>query len=321
MIPVVDGHLDLISFLRHHFPMRPFSEVDQGKITLKQLQEGRVRVLVSVFFCPDNENGPGTSNAFLAGLIAYSKRYLDILPILNSSNHLDRIMAGRGAPAQIPLLKNADALLEWDLQDLWHRGFRAIGLTHRGTNRIGDGDEVRNPSGLRPEGKRLVQKLSEIGFIIDVTHLSKPAFDQVIRDYSGVLIASHTGLCRFCDVPQNLSDEQVRIIIKSGGIVGLTITQKMISSGPKADLLDLFTHIDWLVQQYGPDQVAIGSDFGGGKESCLGLQNPSQFQRLAGILKEHGYPRKAVAKIMGQNWSEFYALHLDRSRFLKWPHQ
>ena len=321
MIPVVDGHMDLISFLRHHFPMTPFSDVNQGKITLKQLEEGHVRVLVSVFFCPDYENGPGTSYAFLSSLIAYSKRYLDKLPILNSSNHLDRIMGGRGAPAQIPLLKNADALVEWDLLDLWHRGFRAIGLTHRGTNRIGDGDEVRNPSGLRPEGKRLVQRLSKIGFIIDVMHLSEPAFDQVIRNYSGVLIASHTGLRRFCDVPQNLSDEQVRIVIKSGGIIGVTLTKAMISSDPKADLLNVFTHIDWLVQQYGPDQVALGSDLGGFKESCLELDNPGQFQHLVGMLKEHGYPKKAVAKIMGQNWSEFYALHLDRSRFLKWPHQ
>lgn len=321
MIPVVDGHVDLVSFLKHHFPKMPFSDVTQGEITLKQLAEGHVRVLVLAFYCPDSENGPGTSTAFLSGLIAYFQQYLDDLPILNSPKHLNRVMAGSGSPALILLLQNADALLEWDFLDLWCRGFRTIGLTHRGTNRIGDGNRVRNPNGLSLRGKQLVQRLSENGFIIDVSYLSEPAFDQVARSSSGALIASHTGFRRFCDIPQNLSDEQIHIIMERGGIIGITFVKEMLSSNRQAGIHELFAQIDWLVQQYGPDQVALGSDFGSNKERCDGLENPAQFQRLAETLKEHGYSRKAITKIMGKNWSEFYALHLDRSRFLEWPHQ
>jgi membrane dipeptidase len=321
VIPVVDGHVDLISFLRHHFPMMPFSDITQGEITLKQLAKGHVRVLVSAFYCPDSENGPGTSTAFLSGLITYLRQYLDNLPILNSSKHLNRVMAGRGNPALILLLQNADALLEWDFLDLWCLGFRTIGLTHRGTNRIGDGNRVRNPNGLSFKGKQLLQRLYENGFIIDVSYLSKPAFNQVVQNFSGALIASHTGFRRFYDIPQNLSDEQIHIIIERGGIIGVTFVKEMLSSNRQAGIHELFVQIDWLVQRYGPDQVALGSDFGSNRERCDGLESPAQFQRLAEIFKEHGYPLKAIARIMGKNWSEFYALHLDRSRFLKWPHQ
>lgn len=321
MIPVVDGHVDLVYFLKGHFPHMPFSKMTQGDLTPRQLADGHVRVLVSAFYCPDSENGPGTSTAFLSGLLDYAQTYLAEMPVLSNPKHLNQVMAGKGPPAIIPLLENADALLEWDLLDLWHRGFRAIGLTHVGTNRIGDGNHVRNPVGLSPRGKTLVRRLSESGFIIDVAHLSAPAFAQVNRIFSGALIASHTGLRHFCDIPRNLTDDQVRIILERGGIIGVTLAPNMLSSDRQAGVSEVFAHIDWLVQKYGPDQVALGSDFGGFKERCDGMENPSCFQHLAEVLDNHGYARRDIAKIMGKNWSEFYALHLDRNRLAHRPLQ
>lgn len=321
MIPVVDGHVDLVHFLKTNFPTTPFSEINQGEITLKQMEHGHVRVLISAFYCPDCENGPGKSTAFLTGLLKYAKEHLGDLAVLTTSKQLSQAMAGTGPPAVIPLLENADVLLEWDLLDLWHQGFRAIGLTHSGANRIGDGCNVRNPRGLKPKGKKLVRRLSDYGFIIDVAHLSEPAFEQVVRLFSGALIASHTGLRHFYDIPRNLSDENVRIIMERGGIIGVAFAPEMLASSRQAGIMEVFTHIDWLVQKYGPDQVAIGSDFGGFKMRCEGLETPAQFQRLAEVLADHGYSRRAIAKIMGRNWSEFYALHLDRSRFSERPPQ
>lgn len=321
MIPVVDGHVDLVYFLKGHFPQMPFNELTQGDITPRQLTAGHVRVMVSAFYCPDSENGPGTSAAFLSGLLDYAQTYLTEMPVLSSPKHLNQVMESTGPPAIIPLLENADALLEWDLLDLWHRGFRAVGLTHTGANRIGDGNNIRNPEGLSVRGKALVRRLSESGFVIDAAHLSAPAFDQVNRIFSGALIASHTGLKHFCNIPRNLSDDQVRIILERGGIIGVALAPQMLSSNRRAGVSEVFAHIDWLVQKYGPDQVALGSDFGGFKLRCDGLENPSCFQRLAQVLENQGYTRKDIAKIMGRNWSEFYALHLDRNPFSHRPPQ
>lgn len=321
VIPVVDGHVDLVCFLKEHFPQMPFSEMTQGDITPQQLEDGNVRVFISVFHCPDSENGPGTATAFLSGLLAYANRYLADLPVLNTPKNLHQVMDGIGPPAIIPLLENADALLEWDLLDLWHRGFRAVGLTHSGANRIGDGSHVANPAGLSSKGKALVRRLSEGGFIIDVAHLSEPAFEQVARLTSGALMVSYTGLRHFCDVPHNLSDKQVTAIIERGGVIGVALAPWMLASDRQAGVSEVFAHIDWLVQKYGPDQVALGSDFGGFKERCDGLENPGCFQRLTEVLEYHGYPHEDIAKIMGRNWSEFYALHLDHCRFLDRPPQ
>jgi microsomal dipeptidase-like Zn-dependent dipeptidase len=80
-----------------------------------------------------------------------------------------------------------------------------------------------------------------------------------------------------------------------------------------ADLWEVFIHIDWLVQQYGPDQVALSSDFQKNRIHFSTEDYWIQFQRLAELLQYYGYPYKTIVKIMGGNWSEFYALHMDHN--------
>lgn len=316
MIPVVDGYINLVCFLKEHFPKLPLVEISEEECDLEPLICGQIRIMISAFTCPDSQNGPGTSSNFLAGLLSYAQNYMDILPVLNSSKHLAQVMGRNGLPAVIQLLENADALLEWDLLDLWHQGFRAVGLTHDGANRIGDGYQVRNPQGLSSVGRKLMRRLSESGFVLDLARLSEPSFYQVVQCYTGALLVSHTGLQRFYDIPRNLSDEQVRIIMDRGGIIGLSFAPQLLCADHRAGVWDLFTHLDCLVQQYGPDQIAVSSGFQGNRDRANGLSvNSLDFQRLAALLHEYGYPRNAIAKIMGRNWSEFYALHLDRNRF------
>ncbi len=321
VISVVDGYIDLVGFFRSYFPKMSFSKITKGDLTSKKLMQGGVRGIISAFHCPDSVNGPKHAAKYLSNLITYAQNYLSDLSVLTSSKHLNQVMAGNVPPAIIPLIDNADALLEWDLMDIWFRGFRTIGLTYGGMNRIGDGHAVRNPSGLSSKGRKLVRRLSESGFIIDTTRLSTPSFNQVVRNFHGALIASHAGLRHFCDLPYNLSYDQIQIIVDRGGIIGVALDPEKLSLSRRAGLSEVFAHIDWLVQRYGPDYVALGSDFGAFKEKCDGLESPGELQRLAEMLESYGYPRKAVAKIMGENWAEFYALHLDGGRFYESPPQ
>ncbi len=321
MISVVDGYINLVGFFRSYFPKMSFSEITNGDLTSKKLMQGGVRGIVSAFHCPDSANGPKHAAKYLSNLITYAQNYLSDLSVLTSSKQLNQVMAGKAPPAMIPLIDNADALLEWDLMDIWFRGFRTIGLTQGGTNRIGDGHDVLNPSGLSSRGLQLVRRLSESGFIIDVTRLSAPSFSQVVSNFYGALIASHTGVRHFCDLPYNLSYEQIRVIVERGGIIGIALDPEKLSLDRRAGVSEVFAHIDWLVQQFGPEYVALGSDFGAFKEKCDGLETPGELQRLAAMLERYGYSRKAVAKIMGENWAEFYALHLDGGRFYESPPQ
>ncbi len=315
MIPVVDGYINLISLLRSHFTKQSLRDNPKQTCGPEQLIHGYIRIMVSAFHCPDRHNGPGTSSRFLANLIADAQQLLDILPVLSSAKHLTQVMDNCGSPAVIQLLENADVMMEWDPLNIWHQGFRVIGLTHNGTNRICDGYGISNPKGLSPKGQRLVRNLSESGFILDVAQLSDPSFDQVVRCFAGALIVSHSGLRRFCNIPRNLSDEQVRIIIERGGIIGVTFNSQLLSSDCKVGAQEIFRHLDWLVQQYGPDQVALSSGHHGSEDEDSGFSYDTQFKQVAALLHRYGYPPKAIAKILGRNWSEFYALHLDRHRF------
>ena len=205
------------------------------------------------------------------------------------------------------LLENADALLEFPPEGLKRRGFRMVGLTHVGKNRIGDGNSVTGPEGLTPAGRNLVRELDRLGFAIDTAHLSDPCFREVADLFSGPLVSTHTGLRSLCDIPRNLSDDQVRIILSRGGVVGIAAFPGMLSLDGEADISHVFRQIDTLVQKFGPSGVGIGSDFGGYDTICAGFEDHSRLPVLAGLLDSAGYPDTAVRDIMGDNWYRFFS--------------
>ncbi|MFP4316493.1 MAG: dipeptidase [Desulfovibrionales bacterium] len=304
--PVVDGHVDLLYFLMQRFPRVPFDQVREGGLTRETFAQGNVRILASAHYIPDSYNGPGNSSWFLEQLLEYAKTYCPGLEVLRTREAVSAAVETAGLPGVIRLLENADALLEWDVEEFKTLGFLTVGLTHVGSNRVGDGNGVKTPRGLTPQGRTLVKALDRQGFVLDVAHLSEPAFAEVARIFSGPLLASHTGLRFFCNRVRNLSDDQVRVVMERGGIIGITVAPEMLTDSNKASVQTVYEHIDHLVDRYGPDQVALGTDFGGFDETCEGLETPGSFQNLAALLLERGYREEAVAGIMGGNWVRFY---------------
>ncbi|MEI8355116.1 MAG: membrane dipeptidase [Deltaproteobacteria bacterium] len=303
----IDSHLDLLYDLIRHHPGRPLQDIPDAWVTLPKLAEGGVRLIVSAVYCQDGCNGPATAADNLRYLLDYADRYLEKPEIIRNLEELGTCYHGSGEPGALLLLENADPLLEFPPEELKRRGFRMVGLTHAGKNRIGDGNSVADPEGLTLAGRNLVRELDRLGFAIDTAHLSDPCFCEVVDLFSGPILSTHTGLRSLCDIPRNLSDEQVRIILSRGGIVGIAAYPGMLSPDGKAGIYHLFRQIDTLVQKYGPSGVGIGSDFGGYDTVCEGFEDHSRLPALAGLLDCAGYPETAVKEIMGGNWHRFFS--------------
>ena len=306
-MPCMDGHVDLLYDLMRRHPGTPFPDCEDGHVTLDKLQQGQVAAFVTALYCPDAHNGSGTANAYLEGLFRYARTHLSGLQQIRSRQDLENCYTGDASQGTFFLLENADALVDFSVETLLKNGVKAVGLTHAGSNRLGDGNAVVTPRGLKSAGKKLLKELGRQGLALDVAHLSEPCFYDAVDLFEGPLLSSHTGFRFFCDSPRNLTAQQINILLERDGVIGITVNPEMLSSDARAGIEDVTRQVDWFVQQHGVTHLGIGTDFGGFDVTNPGLEDISKLPDLAKELLGLGYTPDAVRDIMGANWVRFYS--------------
>lgn len=310
---VIDGHVDLVYSLMRHHPGSRFEDLSTGQVTPGALAGGNVRIIISALYCDDRYNGPETASAHFSSLLDYARHYTTFLQAVTSQEALARCFHnGSERPGAVLLLENGDVLIDTGSEILHQNHIGLVGLTHAGRNRIGDGNGVSAPGGLTAEGKRLVRDLDRSGVIIDVAHLSEPCFNDLIETFAGVLVTTHTGFRRFCDQPRNLTDDQMRCIVERDGIIGVSVNPAMLSLEETADCMEAFRQIDWAVETFGPDRIALGTDFGGYDRDCTDLEDHGRLGNLQEQMERHGYDQETIKKILGENWYRLLNKHVFR---------
>jgi len=170
--------------------------------------------------------------------------------------------------------------------------------------------------GLRPGGAELIKKMDELGFILDVTHLSDDCFFEAMDLYEGTVWASHQNARAIVDDPRQFSDEQIKLLIERGGVLGSVYDAWMMVPGwvrgtttPESagvTLAHIGEHIDHICQLAGNTKhVGIGSDLDGGfgkEQGPLDLDTIADLQNLEGILKGRGYSDEDIAAIFHGNF-------------------
>ena len=302
--PIIDGHVDLPYALQQTGKDIPYAELTTGPVTSATVAAG-VRLLVCALYVADVHNGPGTALAELDALRRLADtRLAGLVPARTLSDLAPP--SGAGSPRTLFLSENSDALLDADLDELEAWGLRIAGLTHVGRNRLADGNAVRDPQGLTPAGRHLLGRLAGRGWVLDLAHLSPPAFVQALAAFDGPVMVSHTGLRAFCDLPRNLDDGQTAALLERGGVIGIALAPELLSPGQDAGLAEVVRHLDHLVQRHGPGGVALGSDYGGFPGVCRGLEDYRRWRALAAALRGLGYPEASIGGIFGGNWARFY---------------
>ena len=147
-----------------------------------------------------------------------------------SYNSLSNTVSSSTPLGFILTMEGADPILTPDTVYEFHAaGLRALGLTHYGTNRYGGG--TRSEVGLSLDAIELLKHCEKLGITIDVTHLSDVAFWQVIKNFDGPIHASHQNARAICNWQRQFSDEQIRVVIERGGVLGVALDIIMLQEG------------------------------------------------------------------------------------------
>ncbi|MCY7327474.1 MAG: membrane dipeptidase [Saprospiraceae bacterium] len=215
-------------------------------------------------------------------------------------------------------LEGADSIVNLDyLEKAYTLGLRAIGPAHYGPGTYAQGTEATG--GIGQKGRALLQKMAELGIILDATHLCDDSFWEALDVYHGPVWASHNNCRSLVPHHRQFSDEQLRVLIERGAVIGAVLDawmlvpgwQRGISTPAQANLTleAMADHIDHVCQIAGNARhAAIGSDLDGafGTEQCpADLHTIADLQKLPGILQRRGYSEEEVAGIMGGNWVGF----------------
>jgi len=168
------------------------------------------------------------------------------------------VFSANSTPAMGPYEDGYD-MLRW-LETYYYLGLRMMHLTYNRRNWIGDGCTEPTDAGLSDFGREVVAKLNELGIIVDVPHSGKQTTLDATKFSEAPVMASHTGCAGVWDAPRCKSDEEIKAIADTGGMIGIVLLPSLMAKAGEGNIVKLMEHIDYAVKLVGPDHVAIGSD-------------------------------------------------------------
>jgi membrane dipeptidase len=342
---IVDAHQDLaynalrydrdlrlpLADLREHERKHPAEGVPT--VTIPSLLEGQVGLLCSTLFSmpaqrnlfmPDNkrlvyENADEAYQVALAQLDYYQRLADDYeqIRLVRNDAELEEVVAshegGAGGLLGIALLmEGADPVRDpAELEEWYERGVRLIGPAWDDTRYAGGA--WREGGGFTREGFALMEGMADLGFILDITHLSDKAAFEALERYEGHIVATHSNARALVPGMRHISDDLLRRLAERDGVVGVVIMNRFIKPGlarsdPKeaVAMADLVAHIDHVCQLLGDAaHVGIGSDLDGGfgrDDIPAEMDSVVDLQKLIPALAERGYAAEDITAIMGGNW-------------------
>ena len=152
------------------------------------------------------------------------------------------------------------------LDALHDRGVAMLSLTWNYENSLGypnSADPELHGLGLKAFGREAVERMEELGMIVDVSHLSEGGFWDVAEQAKRPFVASHSCARALCDHSRNLTDSQLRAIGEHGGVCGVNFFSEFLTGGGYTRAEDIVRHMEHMVRVSGIESVAVGSDFDG----------------------------------------------------------
>ena len=190
-------------------------------------------------------------------------------------------------------------------------------LTWNEANELGAGALSGKDYGLTETGKEAVRRMQEKGMMLDVSHLNEAGFWDLMKITKKPFIASHSNSRALCDVPRNLTDDQLRAIRDVNGVVGLNAFNLFIDDDPANQTVQrLAEHAAHMIDVMGIDHVGCGFDFfefidnpdtmgtmtDTGSPCTKGLANASEIPNLFACFEKMGMSKEDMEKIARLNF-------------------
>lgn len=195
--------------------------------------------------------------------------------------------------------------LEGDLANVKYfaqRGVTYITLCHNGDNDICDSARGSNlHGGVSKFGAAVIREMNRNGIMVDLSHGAEKSFYDALEISSQPIVCSHSNSKALCNVPRNLTDDQLRALAKKGGVVHITLYHGFLRKEGTASVLDAIAHLEHAISIMGIDYVGIGTDFDGDGTVC-GMADASEMINFTRHLLARKYSERDIEKIWGGNW-------------------
>ena len=182
------------------------------------------------------------------------------------------------------------------------RGVVYMTLCHNGDNDLCDsarGNSEHN--GLSDLGRTVISEMNRVGMMVDLSHAAESSFYQAIEASRTPIVCSHSSSRALCDHPRNLTDDQLRALVASGGVAQVCLYDGFLRKEGGATIDDAVRHIVHMVDIAGIDHVGIGTDFDG-DGGIIGCADASEVINLTRKLRAEGFSEQDIEKLWGGNF-------------------
>ena len=220
---------------------------------------------ITVTLCDPKPVGAEALELAVDGLLTYDRflaRHPDLLLKATSVADVDRARSS-GRMAVFYLYQNSEQFGgDLDRVEMFHRlGVRSSQITYNERNRAGVGCRAEGGAeGLTAFGRALVERMNDVGMLVDLSHANMATMRDAIAHATRPLVISHTGCADVYPHVRNTTDENLRGVAETGGVVGVCQLRPFLTAKKQDNLHAYFDHIDHAVQVCGIEHVCIGSD-------------------------------------------------------------
>lgn len=312
----LDTHCDTPMFFPQgiHFDQRdPRILVDMHKMA-----EGHQDAVIMAAYLPQPKLGETFSSkvAFkVDGPLQYADLIFDkIEEIVNANNRYlsiartpsDLYEDKRKGRRSIMLGIENGLALNHDISNVRYfarRGVVYITLCHNGDNDICDSTRGCNThGGVSRFGEQVIKEMNRCGIMVDLSHAGEKSFYDALSISSKPIVCSHSNCKALCDVPRNLTDDQLRALAKHGGVAHITLYHGFLrNDSQEATVMDAIAHLEHAISVMGIEHVGLGTDFDG-DGGIRGLADSSELINFTLHLLRRRYSERDIARIWGGNW-------------------
>lgn len=312
----LDTHCDTPMFFPQgiHFDQRdPRILVDMHKMA-----EGHQDAVIMAAYLPQPKLGETFSSkvAFkVDGPLQYADLIFDkIEEIVNANNRYlsiartpsDLYEDKRKGRRSIMLAIENGLALNHDISNVRYfarRGVVYITLCHNGDNDICDSARGCNThGGVSRFGEQVIKEMNRCGIMVDLSHAGEKSFYDALSISSKPIVCSHSNCKALCDVPRNLTDDQLRALAKHGGVAHITLYHGFLrNDSQEATVMDAIAHLEHAISVMGIEHVGLGTDFDG-DGGIRGLADSSELINFTLHLLRRRYSERDIARIWGGNW-------------------
>ncbi len=324
---IIDGHNDLAWAMRqlHNYDLDAVDlaqHVPAFHTDISRLRKGKVSGQFWSVYAPSTLTGSQAAIATVEQIMfvrALIERFPNDLVFATSADDVIKAQKS-GRIASLLGVEGGHCIDEslTILEMFYALGARYMTLTHNHNTTWADSaTDERRLGGLNSFGKQVVQKMNQLGMLVDLSHVSKEVMIDALSITTAPAIFSHSCARALVDIPRNVPDDVLSLLSKNGGVCMVAFVSDFVSNEfaqwfadkdkresdapPIVTVEHVADHVEHIREVAGIDHVGIGADFDGATDMPIGLSDVSTYPLLMDTLSSRGWSLPELEQLRSGN--------------------